>query len=257
MPPTETKPKTSKPAVKKTAGAKSKKTPKPKATRKAHPGPSPALRARALEIEATLAEAMPAPKCELDHSNAFELLIAVILSAQTTDRGVNMVTPELFRRFPTPAALSKAPQAEVEQIIRRTGFFRVKAQNIRATAKLLVDRHHGEVPREMADLVKLPGVARKSASVVLGTAFNIAQGIAVDTHAQRVTRRLALVKGRTPLAIERELMALFPREGWPALQHRVVLHGRYVCTARSPRCAECPIRALCNAAEKRAVLTAD
>ncbi len=198
-----------------------------------------------------LARAIPNPKCELDHRNAFELLIATILSAQSTDKGVNRVTPTLFAKYPTPRALADAPQDDVERIIHATGFFRAKAKNIRAASARLADEHAGEVPRSMDQLIRLPGVARKTAAVVLGTAFGIAEGIPVDTHATRVTHRLGLTRQRDPAKIERELMELFPREGWPDLGHRIVLHGRYTCIARKPKCAECGLLAICPAREAR------
>lgn len=208
-------------------------------------------RVRARKISEALAKAIPEPRCELDYQNPFQLLIATILSAQTTDKAVNRVTPELFRRFPTPRALADAPQAEVETLVRSLGFFRQKARHIREAARIVAEEHGGEVPRTMEALMRLPGVARKTANVVLGTAFGIPSGIAVDTHVQRVSRRLGLCRGNTPEAIERELTALFPPEEWTALGHRLVLHGRYTCLARSPRCEQCVLRSLCTAPEAR------
>jgi endonuclease-3 len=204
---------------------------------------------RALAVHERLSEAQPEPICELDHRNAFELLVATILSAQSTDKGVNRVTPELFRRWPTPAALAAAPQEEVEAVVKPTGFFRNKAKAIREASRLIVERHGGEVPKTVEALVELPGVARKTANVVLGTAFRITNGITVDTHAGRVARRLGLTKEEDPPKVEAALCALFPRDAWIDTGHRLVLHGRYLCTARSPRCARCPLNELCPSAE--------
>jgi endonuclease-3 len=215
--------------------------------------PSPQKLAHARDVERLLVEMIPHPKCELDFRTPFELLIATILSAQTTDKGVNKVTPVLFARYPDARALARAPQEAVEQIIKSTGFFRAKAKNIRATAQALVDRHGGDVPRTMEELIELPGVARKTANVVLGTAYGIPSGITVDTHATRVSKRLALTKHDDPVKIEQDLMALFPQPTWPDLGHRLVLHGRYTCLARAPRCLECKLVPVCHAPEARAV----
>jgi endonuclease-3 len=205
--------------------------------------------ARAIEIHDRLAEAQPQPVCELDHHSPFQLLIATILSAQSTDRMVNQVTPGLFARWPTPAALAAAPQEAVEQVVLRTGFFRNKAKNIRETARLLDEQHGGEVPRTVEALVALPGVARKTANVVLGTAYGIPSGVTVDTHAGRVSRRLGLTREEEPAKVEAALMALFPREAWIDTGHRLVLHGRYVCLARKPDCVRCPLNEACPSAE--------
>jgi endonuclease III len=173
------------------------------------------------------------------------LLVAVILSAQSTDRRVNLVTPELFRRWPTPEALARAEPADVEEIIKSTGFFRNKTKAIRGASALLVQRFAGQVPRSMPELLELPGVARKTANVVLGSAFGVASGVVTDTHAMRVARRLALSTHEEPEKIEADLCKLFPRETWIKLGHRLVLHGRYVCTARAPACTHCPLNELC------------
>lgn len=188
---------------------------------------------------------MPEPKTELDHQNAFELLVATILSAQSTDKTVNRVTPVLFQRFLTPEALAKASQEEVEELVRPTGFFRNKAKAIREMSQALVERFGGEVPRSMEDLMTLPGVARKTANVVLGSAFGIAEGIVVDTHAGRVARRLELTDEQDPVKVERDLCALFSKDAWIATGHRFVLHGRYVCLAKKPRCQICPLNEVC------------
>jgi endonuclease-3 len=204
---------------------------------------------RALLLSERLAEAQPKPVCELDFRSPFELLVATILSAQSTDKMVNRVTPALFARWPTPAALAAASQEEVEAAVKQTGFFRNKAKAIRETARILTERHGGEVPRDQDALIELPGVARKTANVVLGTAYGIASGVTVDTHAGRVSRRLGLTKEENPEKVEAALMALFPREEWIDTGHRLVLHGRYVCLARKPDCARCPLNELCPSAE--------
>lgn len=208
------------------------------------------MKARAKATLDALTRAIPDPKCELDHRGPFELLIAVILSAQTTDKGVNLVTPTLFARYPDAAALAAAALPDVEAIIKRTGFFRMKAKHIVAAAAMLVKKHGGEVPADEAALTALPGVARKTANVVLGTAFGVANGITVDTHAARVSRRLGLTRQTDPLKIERDLLALFPQDTWIAMSHRLVLHGRYTCTARSPRCAACACATFCPSRAK-------
>jgi endonuclease-3 len=198
-------------------------------------------------LRARLARAIPEPRCELVHADAWQLLVATILSAQSTDARVNLVTPVLFRRFATPAALGAASQEEVEALVKSTGFFRNKARAIRETSQALAERFGGAVPRDIEAALSLRGVARKTANVVLGTAYGIATGIVVDTHAARVSQRLGLTRASDPAEIERDLMALFPRAEWIATGHRLVLHGRYVCTARAPRCRECPLNELCPA----------
>jgi endonuclease-3 len=192
-----------------------------------------------------LAAAIPEPRCELDHRDAWTLLMATILSAQSTDRTVNSVTPALFASWPTPRALAGAPRGEVEQAVHRTGFFRNKAKAIQECSRELCERHGGEVPRTLAALVELPGVARKTANVVLGVAWRIAEGVVVDTHVTRVARRLGFTEEDKPEAIERDLMAALPRAQWIDGGHRLLLHGRYLCTAREPQCAQCPLNELC------------
>lgn len=200
-------------------------------------------------VQQRLQAAIPAPRSELRHDDAWQLLVATILSAQSTDRTVNAVTLELFRRWPTPGALADATQEEVEEVVRRTGFFRNKAKAIRQTAAAIRDRHHSEVPRTLEALTALPGVARKTANVVLGTAFGVASGIVVDTHARRVAQRLGLTTEDKPERVERDLCARFPQDAWIGLGHRLVLHGRYVCVARRPACAICPLNELCPSSE--------
>jgi endonuclease III len=191
----------------------------------------------------------PDAHCELDYRNAFELLGATILSAQCTDVRVNMVTPVLFARYPDAFALSAAEAADVEAIVRTTGFFRAKAKSLIGMARALVEHHGGDVPRSIAELVPLPGVGRKTANVVLGNAFALNEGIVVDTHVQRLARRLGLTREPDPIAIEQALMPLVPRERWAILSHLLIWHGRRVCFARSPACAVCVLRDVCPSAD--------
>ena len=207
---------------------------------------SAAVRAeRAEAVAARLERLHPDARCSLDFANPFQLLIATILSAQCTDKRVNLVTGGLFRRWPTAAALAAARQSAIESAIRSTGFFRAKARNIRGCCQALVARHGGEVPRQLAELVKLPGVGRKTANVVLGSAFGLATGVVVDTHVGRIARRLGLTRQTDAVKAERDLMAVLPRDEWIAFSHRVIEHGRAVCTARRPRCAGCVLADLC------------
>lgn len=206
--------------------------------------------ARSGRVLAALAAAYPAATCSLDFASPFQLLVATILSAQCTDRRVNMVTGPLFRRWPTPAALAAARPAELEAVIRTTGFFRAKAKNILGCCQALVERHGGEVPRTLVELVALPGVGRKTANVVLGSAFGIASGVVVDTHVGRIARRLGFTRATDAVAAERDLSALLPSAEWIAFSHRVIEHGRSICTARSPRCDRCPLAADCPQAAR-------
>jgi endonuclease III len=194
---------------------------------------------------ADLKQLYPDAKCALVHRNAFELLCATILSAQCTDARVNMVTPVLFARYPTPFELARANPAEVEEIIKSTGFFRNKTKNIQACCRALVEQHGGEVPRTMEELRKLPGVGRKTANVVLGNAFDTNEGVTVDTHVGRLSRLLGLTTEEDPVKVEQELMRLFPREEWALLSHLLIFHGRQVCIARRPRCSECVLSRVC------------
>jgi endonuclease-3 len=204
-------------------------------------------------VLAVLAQAIPEPRCELDHCNPWSLLVATILSAQSTDRTVNTVTPVLFGKWPTPAALAAAPREEVEAVVHRTGFFRNKAKAIQEASAQLVAEHGGEVPRSMAALLKLPGVARKTANVVLGVAFQQAEGIAVDTHVMRVAQRLGWTAAKSAEKVEAELCRRLPRDRWVAGGHRLLLLGRYVCTARQPRCEQCPVQEHCPSQQAAAV----
>jgi len=205
--------------------------------------PTAAFAARILDA---LERIHPEARCALSSQNAFELAVATILSAQCTDERVNLVTPQLFARYPDPAALAAAAPAELEAIIRSTGFFRAKAKSLVGFAKGLVERHAGEVPRTMAELVPLPGIGRKTANVVLGHAYGVNEGIAVDTHVLRVTNRLGLARGDDPLKVEAQLMALVPRERWTRTTDLLIFHGRKVCDARRPACGSCPLFADCR-----------
>lgn len=204
--------------------------------------------ARASAIAAHLAQAYPGAECPLTHRNAFELLVAVILSAQCTDAAVNKVTPELFRRFPTPAALSQADIADVEMLIRALGLFRAKAKSLKRCAQRLRDEFNGEVPATMEELTRLAGVGRKTANVILGHAFN-KPAITVDTHCQRLSRRLGLTCQEDPSKIEQALARLLAPEEWTGFSHRLILRGRAVCHARKPACKECVFDELCPSRE--------
>lgn len=207
---------------------------------------------KASEIYRRLTRAFPDAHCELDHETPFQLLIATILSAQCTDVRVNMVTPHLFKAYPTPAKLAAAPQKAVEEIIRSTGFYQNKARNIIGCAQALVAHHGGEVPKSLEELVLLPGVGRKTANVVLSNCFNINHGVVVDTHVKRITGLLGLSKEETPEKIELDLMKLFPQEDWGMLSHLIIFHGRRTCIARRPQCDLCPLVDLCPSRVKSA-----
>ena len=213
--------------------------------RKRRRKPPPAERERLQRVVESLAHHDPHPKCALDHANEFELLVATILSAQCTDVRVNMVTPQLFTRWPAPADLASADQAEVEEVIHSTGFFRNKAKNIIGMAARLVSEHNSEVPRDMEHLLLLPGVARKTANVVRGECFGLADGVVVDTHVKRISARLGFTRETDPVKVERDLMELVPHEHWIAFSHRLIRLGRTLCPARSPRCEECYLAADC------------
>jgi len=197
-----------------------------------------------------LRKTYPNVVCALIHRNAFELTIATILSAQTTDVGVNKATPELFRLFPTPEALAKANPTAVEQIIKSTGFFRSKAKNIIAASRVLVEKFHGEVPKTIDEMTQLPGVARKTANVVLGSWFGIPSGVVVDTHVLRLSRRLELTTNTDPIKVEQDLEKVLPKDRWIQFSHELIHHGRQVCIARKPECERCTLEHLCNSADK-------
>ena len=202
--------------------------------------------ARAGRILKGLRRLFPDAPCALGHSDPLELLVATVLSAQCTDARVNLVTKDLFRRFRSAADYARAPREELEAAIRPTGFFRSKAKSIQGLAAVLVERHGGEVPRDMEALVRLPGVGRKTANVVLGEAFGMTTGVVVDTHVRRISKRLGLTHHDDPEKIERDLMQLFPRKEWLKLGMRMILHGRGLCPARKPRCTECPLLPDCT-----------
>ena len=210
------------------------------------------LQARTKKIIAGLRKVYPDAHCELNYSTPLELLVATILSAQCTDKRVNLVTAELFKRYRTARDYAEAPLADLEQAIRTTGFFRNKAKNIHACCRKLVEQHGGEVPRTMDELTHLDGVGRKTANVVLGNAFNLNEGVVVDTHVGRLSERLGLTKQKTPEKIEQDLINLVPREQWTLFSHWLIWHGRRRCDARKPDCGACEIRALCPTGAKTA-----
>ncbi len=213
--------------------------------KKPGPGEPAGPPANAADVHNRLAVALPQPRCELDHKDAWTLLVATILSAQSTDRTVNTVTPLLFAKWPTPEALATAPREEVEAVVHRTGFFRNKAKAIQGASLAIHTHHGGKVPADMAALVALQGVARKTANVVLGVAFRIASGIVVDTHVMRVSQRLGLANAATADKVEQELCARFPKEQWIDIGHRILLLGRYMCLAKGPKCDDCPLFEIC------------
>jgi endonuclease-3 len=209
-----------------------------------------AKKTRTEKIIAILEKLYPDAHCALNHHNAFELLVATILSAQCTDVRVNMVTPALFKKYPTPAALAKAPQADVEKIIQSTGFFRSKAKSIRESSADIMEKFGGEVPSTMDELTSLRGVGRKTANVVLGNAFGQNIGVVVDTHVGRLSLRLDLTRQKDPQKVEQDLMKLVPQEKWTLLSHYLIFHGRQICYARKPRCLECALLKDCPAGPK-------
>ena len=197
-----------------------------------------------------LDEAYPDAECALTHRSPWELLVATILSAQCTDVRVNLVTPELFRRFPTPQKMAQAPLEEIEGKIRTAGFYHNKAKSIQGAARKVVAEFGGEIPQTLAELITLPGVARKTANVVLGVSFGKAEGVVVDTHVFRIARRLELAKGDTPQKVEQELMRILPQSRWIGFSHQIIQHGRQVCEARKPKCGSCNLEQLCTSQDK-------
>jgi endonuclease III len=238
-------------AKKKIARAKAKRAKSAKAAKTAKPvraaGTDPQ---RVVAILAKLDEAYPSATCELKHENAFQLLISTILSAQCTDVRVNQVTETLFKKYPDPQSFAYATPSELEQDIRPTGFFRNKTKSVMGASKAIIERFRGEVPRTMEGMLTLPGVARKTANVVLGTAYGIPSGIVVDTHVQRITNRLDLTRNEDPKKIEQDLMQVIPKEKWIEFSHQIIWHGRRVCQARKPKCALCNLQSLCYAKDK-------
>lgn len=209
------------------------------------------LKKHAAEVQARLAAEYPGASCALRHENALQLLVATILSAQCTDKRVNEVTKPLFEKYPTVHDFADANLAELEEDVRPTGFFRNKAKAIKSMAEALVEKHGGEVPHTMEELLELRGVARKTANVVLGNVYGINDGIVVDTHVNRLANRLGLTTETTPEKVERDLMELVPRDDWTTISHRLIDHGRAVCSARKPKCVECVLNDICPSANER------
>ena len=205
---------------------------------------------RVAAILAALDEAYPRAVCALTHNSPWELLVATILSAQCTDVRVNLVTPELFRRFPTPQKMAKATLPQLEALIRTTGFFRNKAKSIQGAARKIVTDFNGEIPQTLAELITIPGAARKTANVVLGVAYGKAEGVVVDTHVFRIARRLGMAKAETPEKVEQALMRILPESRWIDFSHQIIHHGRQVCEARKPKCDRCNLERLCTAKDK-------
>jgi endonuclease-3 len=223
-----------------------------KATRRPVRSRWPPDPARVRAILDGLEQLYPDVDCELDRETPFQLVCATILSAQCTDERVNAVTPALFARFPDAVAMARAPLPALEKLIRSTGFFRQKAKSLKGTAQALLAEHAGEVPRTLGELVKLPGVARKTASVVLGTAYGLAEGVVVDTHVQRLAMRLGLTRSSDVKAIEQDLMKVIPHGSWIRFSHQIIWHGRRVCFARKPACGECSLAPYCPSAFREA-----
>jgi endonuclease III len=205
---------------------------------------------RVKKIFAALDRLFPSAECALSHSNAFQLLVATILSAQCTDERVNKVTPGLFSKYPGPHDFARLDQKVLEEDIRSTGFFRNKAKNIIGAAKKIIEDFKGKVPQSMDEMLMLPGVARKTANVVLGTAFGIPTGVVVDTHVFRITHRLKLSNGKTPENVEQDLVGLVPKDRWITFGHQVIWFGRKICQARKPLCMDCPLESICDAPDK-------
>jgi endonuclease-3 len=230
-------------ATKKTVGTK-RPVKKPG---KSHNALAPARISAILEI---LAQTYPGVVCALNHRNAWELTVATILSAQCTDVRVNIVTPALFKTFPTPKAMGAASLPEMEELIRTVGFFRSKAKSIQGAARIVVEEFGGKIPLTMEEIIRLPGVARKTGNVVLGSWYGIAEGVVVDTHVMRLSRRLELTKQTTPEKIEQDLIKIIPQDRWINFSHELIHHGRQICVARKPRCVDCTLEKLCYSGDK-------
>lgn len=230
--------------------AAKKAVPRKAAAKAGKNGYNPVAPERVREILKRLDQRYPAVTCALHHKSAWELLVATILSAQCTDVRVNMVTPELFRKYPTPRDFAALRPEQLEPDIRSTGFFRNKSKSLVGAAKGVLEKFGGQVPQSMEELLTLPGVARKTANVVLGTWFKKAVGVVVDTHVQRISRRLELTRSTDPKEIEQDLMKVLPQEKWIDFSHQIIHHGRALCIARKPKCAECPLENICHAADK-------
>jgi endonuclease III len=234
-------------------GAKAQATAKSEpisAKRKAGKRLDPLAPERVAAILDALRKTYPGVVCALNHKSAWELTVATILSAQCTDVRVNLVTPALFKAFPTPKAMARASLPELEELIRTTGFFRNKAKSIQGAARVVVEEFGGKVPQTMEEILTLPGVARKTGNVVLGSWFNIAVGVVVDTHVMRLSKRLDLTKQTAPEKVEKDLMKIIPQDRWIAFSHELIHHGRQICVARKPRCLDCTLEKLCNSADK-------
>ena len=233
--------------------AKKAKAPRPSSTRarlddtraQARGGDQDALSARMREVLRVLKRTYPDAECSLTHRDPFQLLVATILSAQCTDERVNLVTPALFAKYPDAAGLARAKLGDVEKLIQSTGFYKSKALSITEAAKALVSEHQGEVPKDLNSLIKLRGVGRKTANVVLGVAYGLSEGIVVDTHVGRLSRRMGFTRETDPVAVEQELIRITPREDWVELAHLMIYHGRAICSARKALCEECPVAGLC------------
>jgi len=241
-------PKAAKKAASKAAKPSSASAAKPVKAVKARKPQKPAGPAEAGTLYRLIRERHADAHCELEHRNAFELIVATVLSAQSTDVMVNKITPELFRRWPGPSELALADPSEVEKVLSKIGMFRQKTKNVIGLSKLLLEKHGGDVPRSLAELIKLPGVGRKTANVVLGVAFGTPEGVVVDTHVQRISQRLGLTRNTEPPEIEQDLMRLFDRTLWDPLSHTLIFHGRRICTAQKPACAACPVQETCPSA---------
>jgi endonuclease III len=238
-------------ARKRTSPTKSRTAKKAKKSKTTKPGQAAGTDPkRVAAILAKLDEAYPDAACELKHENAFQLLISTILSAQCTDVRVNQVAETLYKKYPTPQAFAYATPSELEQDIRPTGFFRNKTKSIMGASKAVIEKFGGQVPRTMEEMLTLPGVARKTANVVLGTAYGIPSGMVVDTHVQRLSNRLDLTRNEDPKKIELDLMQIIPKDKWIKFSHQIIWHGRRVCQARKPKCAECNMESLCYAKDK-------
>jgi endonuclease-3 len=234
-------------------GAKARAIARPEpvaAKKKAGKTVNPTSPERVAAILDALRKTYPGVVCALNHKSAWELTVATILSAQCTDVRVNLVTPTLFKAFPTPKAMAAASLPELEELIRTTGFFRNKAKSIQGAARVVAEEFGGIVPQTMEKILTLPGVARKTGNVVLGSWFNIAAGVVVDTHVMRLSKRLELTKETAPEKVERDLMKIIPQDRWIAFSHELIHHGRQVCVARKPRCVDCTLERLCNSADK-------
>ena len=243
--------KTKKKAVKKSGRTKAKPAKQAQAAQTAkRTGGAGTDPKRVSAILAKLDEAYPDATCELKHANAFQLLISTILSAQCTDVRVNQVTETLYKKYSSPESFAHANPTELEQEIRPTGFFRNKTKSVMGASKAILEKFGGQVPRTMEEMLTLPGVARKTANVVLGTAYGIASGVVVDTHVQRLSNRLDLTRNEDPKKIEQDLMQIIPQDRWISFSHQIIWHGRRVCAARKPKCAECNLEKLCYAKDK-------